>query len=146
MARKKGGQQLVGLGKRKPKIKVDLTPRYRPKPPPRGKRTKGPSIKSPTRPPGKIIRGPGLWGPPDKEGRIKPRNPRKRRLSPVIVPGTERMRGKLKNQLGVQPRQFGARMPRGTRSPAVDTSMLLSPFGAAAEAKSRRKNPRKRVY
>ena len=144
MARKKGGQQLVGLGKRKPKIKVDLTPRYRPKPPPRGKRTKGPSIKSPTRPPEKIIRGLGPFGPPDKEGNMKSRKPRKRGFLPV--PGTERMRGKLKNQLGVHPRQFGARIPRGTRSPAVDTSMLLSPFGAAAEAKSRRRNPRKRVY
>ena len=140
MARKKGGQKLMDLGKRKPKIKVDLTPHYRPKPPLRGKRTEGPAISSPDRPPAKIKTGRGPFGPPDKEGRLKPR---KRKLSPVIVPGTERMRRALKNRLGVQPRQFGARIPRGSRSPALDTSMLLSPFGAAAEARSRRKSPRK---
>ena len=76
MARKKGGQKLKDLGKRKPKIKVDLTPHYRPKPPPRGKRTKGPAISSPTRPPAKDIIGPSLWGPPDQEGRLKSRKPK----------------------------------------------------------------------
>ena len=140
MARKKGGQKLRDLGKRKPKIKVDLTPHYRPKPPSRGKRTGGPAISSSNRPPAhtRISRGP--FGPPDREGRLKPR---KRKLSPVIVPGTGRMRDALKKRLGVQPRQFGARIPRGIGSPEIDTSMLLSPFGAAAEVRSRRKNPRK---
>jgi len=124
----------MDLSKGKPKIKVDLTPRYRSKPPPRGKRTGGPSIKSPTRPSAetRISRGP--FGPPDLEGRVKPR---KRKLSPVIV------RGALKNRLGVQPRQFGARIPRGIRSSALDTSMLLAPLGAAAEVRSRRKSPRR---
>jgi len=140
MARKKGGQKLKDLSKRKPKIKVDLTPHYRPPPPTRGKRTGGPSIKSPTRPPAHTKSGRGPFGPPDKEGRLRSR---KRNLPPVVVPGTERMRDALKNRLGVQPRQFGARMPRGIRSPEIDTSMLLSPFGAAAEARSRRKSPRK---
>jgi len=140
MARKKGGQKLKDLGKRKPKIKVDLTPHYRPKPLPRGKRTGGPAISSPTRPPAETRTGLGPFGPPDREGRLRPR---KRKLSPVIVPGTGRMRDALKNRLGVQPRQFGARIPRGIGSPAIDTSMLLSPLGAAAEVRSRRKNPRK---
>ena len=74
--RKKGGQKLSDLSKRKPKIKVDLTPSYRPKPPPRGKRSEGPAISSPTRPPAKDIIGPGPFEPPDKEGRLRPRKPR----------------------------------------------------------------------
>jgi len=84
VARKKGGQILKELSKRKPKIKVDLTPHYRPKPPPRGKRTKDPAISSPTRPPAKDITGPSLWGPPDREGRLRPRKPKpvKGRSSP----------------------------------------------------------------
>jgi len=132
MARKKGGQKLKDLSKRKPKIKVDLTPHYRTPLPSRGKRTGGPAIESPSRPPDEIIRGRGPFRPPDNEGRLRHR---KRNLSPVIVPSTKR--------LGVQPRQFGARMPRGIRSPEIDTSMLLSPFGAAAEIRSRKKGPRK---
>lgn len=71
--RKKGGQKLMDIGKpKKPKIKVDLTPHYRPKPPSRGKRTEGPAISSPDRPSTEITTGPSLWGPPDQEGRIKP--------------------------------------------------------------------------
>ena len=144
MARKKGGQKLKDLGKRKPKIKVDLTPHYRSKPLPRGKRTGGPAISSPTRPTTEIRTGLGLFGPPDREGRLRPRKRLDRpKLSPVIVPGTGRMRDALKKRLGVQPRQFGARIPRGIGSPEIDTSMLLSPFGAAAEVRSRRKSPRK---
>jgi len=132
MARKKGGQKLKDLSKRKPKIKVDLTPHYRTPLPSRGKRTGGPRVISPSRPPDEIIRSPGPFGPPDNEGRLRPR---KRNLPPVIVPSTKR--------LGIQPKQFGARIPRGAKSSEIDTSMLLSPFGAAAEIKSRRKGPRK---
>ena len=76
MARKKGGQKLKDLSKRKPKIKVDLTPHYRPKPPPRGKRTGDPAIKSPGRPLDEIIKGRGPFGPPDREGRLRLRKPK----------------------------------------------------------------------
>ena len=89
MARKKGGQKLKDLGKRKPKIKVDLTPHYRPKPPPRGKRTKGPAISSPIRPPAINIIKPSLWGPSDREGRIKPRKSKRK-----IPAGARSFRGK----------------------------------------------------
>jgi hypothetical protein len=127
MARKKGGQQLKELARRKPALK----------------RSKSPA---------QLRR----FGANTPKGVRIPRSKRSAdTLPPVIVPGTERMRDALKNRLGVQPRQFGARIPRGTRSPALDTSMLLSPLGAGpairAGAKANRgaairKKPRKRVY
>ena len=68
-----------------------------------------------------------------KKKKVVKKKPKARKadtLPPVIVPGTDRMRDALKKRLGVQPREFGARIPRGSRSPALDTSMLLSPLGA----------------
>ena len=133
MARKKGGQKLKDLGKRRPKIKVDLTPHYRPKPPPRGKPTKGPAISSPTRPPTKNIIGPSLWGPPDQEGRLKSRKPkpvkggsRPPKLKPPawikrgVWPGFQRKRTKM----GGPSRRPAPKFDIDVRSPFADQAFL----------------------